>query len=510
MHLTQLAGEHGDKPAIIMAESGLTLSYAELERQSNQIAHLFRSRGLRPGDHIAVLMENRPEFFPVVWAAQRSGLLYTPVNWHLSAAEAAYIVADCGARLLVSSSDLEELAAPAAAAAPALEGRLTVGSSVPGLESLADAIAPMAGTPVADEIEGNYMLYSSGTTGQPKGILPVLPRQPFGTGLNIDHTMKNAFGFSSDTVFLSTGPLYHGAPIGWSLGTIRNGGTAVVMERFDAVAALRLIGRHRVTHGQFVATMFVRMLKLPEAERSAFDTSSLRTVVHSAAPVSVQVKEQMIAWLGPILTEFYAGSEGNGFCLIDSPTWLSHRGSVGRPLVGEVHICSDDGDELPAGQIGTVWFSGTRRFSYHNDPAKTAGVYNDQGWSTLGDMGSVDADGFLYLADRRTDLILSGGVNIYPREIEDALALHPAVADIVVFGVPDEEMGQRVHAVVQPAIPGAGSPELASELINFCRSRIAHYKAPRAVSFEDDLPRLPSGNMLRRLLMDRYSSLPSA
>jgi acyl-CoA synthetase (AMP-forming)/AMP-acid ligase II len=280
------------------------------------------------------------------------------------------------------------------------------------------------------------------------------------------------------------------------------------MERFDAVRALELIERYRVTHGQFVATMFVRMVKLPQAERSAFDTSSLRLVVHSAAPVSVEVKEQMIAWLGPILSEFYAGSEGNGFCLIDSPAWLEHKGSVGKPIAGEVHICSDDGDELPADAIGTVWFSGTRRFSYHNDPAKTAGAYNDKGWSTLGDMGSLDPEGYLYLADRRTDLILSGGVNIYPREIEEALALHPAVADIVVFGLPDEEMGQRVHAVVQPAAPGSGTPALAAELIAFCRSRIAHYKAPRSVSFEDELPRLPSGKMLRRLLMDRYRAVP--
>ena len=457
-------------------------------------------------------MENRPEFFPVVWAAQRSGLLYTPVNWHLSAAEAAYIVADCGACLLVSSGDLEELAAAAAASAPGpARSADRRPAPWPGWSRWPDAAAPMPGhAGRRTSCEGYYMLYSSGTTGQPKGILPALTGQPFGTGLNIDATMKNAFGFSPDTVFLCTGPLYHGAPIGWSLGTIRNGGTAVVMERFDAVQALRLIERHRVTHGQFVATMFVRMLKLPEAERAAFDTASLRLVVHTAAPVAVEVKEAMIAWLGPILTEFYAGSEGNGFCLIDSPTWLGHRGSVGKPILGEVHICDDDGEELPAGQIGTVWFSGTRRFSYHNDPAKTAGVYNDQGWSTLGDMGSVDAEGFLYLADRRTDLILSGGVNIYPREIEDALALHPAVADIVVFGVPDDEMGQRVHAVVQPAVPGAGSPELATELINFCRSRIAHYKAPRAVSFEDELPRLPSGKMLRRLLMDRYRALSSA
>jgi len=507
MHLTQLAREHGDKPAIIMAESGTTLSYADLERQSNQIAHLFRARGLRPGDHIAVLMENRPEFFPVVWAAQRSGLLYTPVNWHLSASEAAYIAADCGARLLVSSSGLEELAAAAAAAsAPALRGRLTVGPPVPGVESLADAAAPMPDTPVPDELEGYYMLYSSGTTGRPKGILPALTGQPFGTGLNIDHTMQNVFGFSPATVYLCPGPLYHGAPIGWSLGTIRNGGTAIVMERFDAARALRLIDRYRVTHGQFVPTMFVRMLKLPEAERAGFDLSSLELVVTAAAPISVQVKEQMIDWLGPIMTEFYAGSEGNGFCVIDSATWLRHKGSVGRPIVGQAHICADDGEELPIGQTGTIWFSGTRRFSYHNDPEKTAGAYNDQGWSTLGDMGHLDAEGYLYLADRRTDLILSGGVNIYPREIEDALALHPAVGDIVVLGIPDEEMGQRVHAVVQPAVPGAGSPALARELIDFCRSRIAHYKAPASVSFEAELPRTPSGKMLRRLLMDRYHS----
>jgi acyl-CoA synthetase (AMP-forming)/AMP-acid ligase II len=365
-------------------------------------------------------------------------------------------------------------------------------------------MAPMPETPVADELEGYYMLYSSGTTGRPKGILPALTGQPFGTGLNIDHTMKNVFGFSSGTVYLCPGPLYHGAPIGWSLGTIRNGGTAIVMERFDAASALSLIERYRVTHGQFVPTMFVRMLKLPEATRTAFDLSSLQLVVTAAAPISVQVKEQMIDWLGPIMTEFYAGSEGNGFCVIDSATWLRHKGSVGKPIVGQAHICSDDGEELPAGQTGTVWFSGTRRFSYHNDPAKTAGAHNDKGWSTLGDMGHLDAEGYLYLADRRTDLILSGGVNIYPREIEDALALHPAVADIVVLGIPDEEMGQRVHAVVQPAVPGAGTPELASELIDFCRSRIAHYKAPRSVSFEDELPRLPSGKMLRRLLMDRH------
>jgi acyl-CoA synthetase (AMP-forming)/AMP-acid ligase II len=495
VNLTDLARSLDGKPAVIMGGSGERMSYAELERRSNQVGHLFRSRGLRPGDHIAVLMSNGLDLFPVVWAAQRTGLLYTLVNWHLSGDEAAYIVADCGARLLVSSDDLEDLAAAAAGSAE----RLTA-------SELVVSAAALPGTPVPGEVEGYYMFYSSGTTGRPKGIMPELTGQPFGTGLNIDSMMRSAFGFSEASVYLSTGPLYHAAPLGWSIGTIRNGGTVVVMERFDAEQALALIGRYQVTHGQFVPTMFVRMLKLPPATRSGFDVSSLRVVVHAAAPVSVEVKERMIDWFGPTLSEYYAGSEGTGFCMIDTPAWLTHKGSVGRPLRGEVHICSDDGTELPAGSTGTIWFSGTQRFEYHNDPAKTASAYNERGWNTLGDMGYVDDEGYLYLADRRTDLILSGGVNIYPREIEDVLALHPAVADVAVFGVPDEEMGQRVHAVVQPAVAGSGSPSLGDELIGYCRSRIAHYKAPRSVSFASELPRTPSGKMLRRVLVDQYRS----
>jgi long-chain acyl-CoA synthetase len=509
MHLSTLAATHGDKPAVIMGGNGATMSYRELEEQSNRVAQLFRSRGLRPGDHVAVLLRNQIEVFPVIWGAQRAGLLHTSVNWHLTAAEAAYIVQDCGARMLISAAELEDLAA-GAAASPALESRVTVGD-VEGQQSLADAVADLPATPIADEIEGGYMWYSSGTTGRPKGILPKLAGAPFGTGNALDSSMGTAFGFGPDTVYLCPGPLYHAAPLAWTIGTIRNGGTAVVMERFDARAALELIERYRVTHAQFVPTMFVRMLKLDEAERTAFDHSSLRMAIHAAAPCPIDVKQRMIDWWGPILLEYYAGSEGNGMCLIDSATWAQRRGSVGVPVNCKVHVCDADGAELGPNEVGTIWFEAEGvGFTYHNDPDKTAAAYNDRGWSTLGDLGHLDEDGFLYLSDRRSDLIISGGVNIYPREVEDVLVLHPAVADVAVIGLPDEEMGQRVHAVVQPADPDVDAEALAAELLTFVRDRIAHFKAPRSISIEPEFPRLPSGKVLRRVLLERMTAEPAS
>jgi acyl-CoA synthetase (AMP-forming)/AMP-acid ligase II len=367
-------------------------------------------------------------------------------------------------------------------------------------ERLEDAIADLPATPIDDEAEGNYMLYSSGTTGRPKGILPTLTGQPFGAGLGIDYLMGTAFGFGPDSVYLSPGPLYHAAPLGWTLGTVRNGGTAIVMEKFDAEHTLRLIDEFRVTHAQFVPTMFVRMLKLPGDTRDRYDVSSLRLAVHAAAPCPVEVKQRMIEWFGPTLTEFYSGSEGTGFFMINTPEWLGHRGSVGKAVRGVVHICDDDGNELPPGEVGAVWFSDIQRFEYLGDAAKTAEAFNDKGWNTLGDLGHVDEDGYLYLSARRSDLILSGGVNIYPQEIEDALTLHPAVFDVAVIGLPDEDMGQRVHAVVQPAPGVTPGPDLERELIDYCRDKVAHYKAPRSIAF-GEVPRLPSGKILRRALM---------
>jgi long-chain acyl-CoA synthetase len=429
MDLSLRAAQQPDKAAVI-APTGETMSYAELEAASNRIAHLLRSLGLRRGDHIAIVSENRLDLFPTLWAAQRTGLFYTPVNWHLTADEAAYVVENCDASVLLVSATLAELAA----ALPSVPHRLSFGGPLPAYVALEPLAANLPVTPVEDQTEGSPMLYSSGTTGRPKGILPAMPEAPFGAGLRFDHLMQDSFGFDSSTVYLSPGPLYHAAPLGWSLGAIRAGGTTVITDGFDPELVLRLIEQHRVTHAQFVPTMFVRMLKLPDDVRTRYDLTSVRLVIHAAAPCPVDVKRAMIAWVGPILMEFYSGSEGNCFFMIDSASWLQHPGSVGRPVMGSVHVCDDAGQELPTGEVGQLWFGGTQPFEYYGDPEKTQAAYDGRGWSTLGDLGHVDDDGFLYISDRRTDLILSGGVNIYPREIEVSLVLHSSVADVAVIG----------------------------------------------------------------------------
>ena len=511
VHLSRLAERHPDKPAVIEAATGAVTTYRELDEASLRLARLLNDRGLAPGDHAALFMENRSEYFVAAWACQRSGLYWTPVNHHLTVEEAAYIVRDCGARALVASAGLGAPAWEIANDAPDVTVRLIGGDGDPpdGFQNLAEAIKPYPADARDDEREGYYMFYSSGTTGRPKGILPALTGKPFGTGLAIDRTLPALFGFGLDTVYLCPAPLYHAAPTGWTLGTMRNGGTVVLMDRFDPEQALILIERHKVTHAQFVPTMLIRMLKLPEETRARRDVSSLRTVVHAAAPCPVEVKRRIIEWFGPVVYEYYSGSEGNCFFFIDSEDWLAHPGSVGKPTFGTVHILDDEGRELPAGEIGTVWFEGAPSFRYHNDPDKTAGAYNDRGWSTLGDMGRLDADGYLYLVDRRVDLILSGGVNIYPQEIENVLTVHPAVADAAVVGAPDPEMGQRVRAIVQPADPGAAGPELEEALIAHCREHLAGYKCPRTVEFTAELPRTPTGKLLRRLLADPPSTAES-
>jgi acyl-CoA synthetase (AMP-forming)/AMP-acid ligase II len=362
---------------------------------------------------------------------------------------------------------------------------------------LSDVSGADAADAVPDEHDGGWMFYSSGTTGRPKGILPPLPPAVLGAPSFLTQMLTGLFGFSADTVYLSPAPLYHASPAGWTTGTHRLGGTVVVMERFDPVELLAAVERHRVTHVQLVPTHMIRLLELPESVRRGFDLSSLERVVHAAAPCPVDVKRACIDWLGPIVHEYYSGSEGAGFCTIGPEEWLAHPGSVGRSMTGAIHILGDDREELPMGEEGEVWFETSRTFAYHRDPEKTAAAWDPRGWSWLGDIGRVDDEGYLYLTDRASHMIISGGVNIYPREAEDVLVAHPAVADVAVVGTPDPDMGEQVTAFVQ-LHDGAHATE--PELVEWCRARLSHFKCPREVRFVDQLPRLPTGKLLKRLL----------
>jgi acyl-CoA synthetase (AMP-forming)/AMP-acid ligase II len=501
-HPSRFAEEAPDRPAVVMAGDGRVLTYAELEDRSRRVAHLLGSYGLEPGGHVAVLLENRPEFFEAVWGALRLGLHVTPINWHLTAAEAAYIVEDCGASVLVASAAQAEVVERTAGGGAALTGRVAVGGDLPGFEPYEDLLAAQPGSRPHGECEGGWMFYSSGTTGRPKGVKPAQIGGPLGAPSAFTLMVQGLYGGDASSVYLSPAPLYHAAPAGWTNAFQRIGATTVIAERFDPVAVLEAIERHRVTHVQFVPTHLVRLTKLPEEVRSRYDLSSLRYVVHAAAPCPPEVKRAAIEWLGPLVHEYYSGSEGVGFCAIGPEEWLAHPGSVGRSLLGPVHIVGPDGDEVPVGDEGEVWFETPVRFEYHGDPAKTAAAFDAHGWSTLGDVGRVDGDGYLYLTDRVSNMIITGGVNVYPREVEDVLVVHPAVADVAVIGVPDPDMGEAVRAVVQRAEVTGGAPgdELAAELIALCRDRIAHFKCPTSVVFVDDLPRLPSGKLVKRML----------
>ncbi|GAA3041861.1 acyl-CoA synthetase [Streptosporangium longisporum] len=489
-----------------MAESGRVVTYRELDEQSNRLAHLFRSAGLRPGDHIAFMLENHPLFLAVAWAAHRSGLYYTAISSRLKTEELAYIVDNCEAQVFISSAALADVAASVTDLTPRVKLRLMLDGTAPGFEPYESAVAARPATPVEDECQGADMLYSSGTTGRPKGVKPALSAVPLDTPGPLLQLIQFLFAPSADSVYLSTAPLYHAAPLRYSMSFQRLGATIVVMERFDPEQALALIERHRVTHSQWVPTMFIKMLKLPDETRARYDLSSLACAIHAAAPCPVPVKERMIDWWGPIVHEYYAGTEGNGFLYVGSKDWLEHKGTVGRPLLGVVHICDEEGNELPPREHGTVYFSDGPQFVYHGDEAKTMSSRDPlgRGWTTLGDIGYVDEEGFLYLTDRRSYMIICGGVNVYPQEAENVLSVHPKVADVAVFGVPDEELGEQVKAVVQPASMDMAGPELEAELIEYCQAHLAVYKCPRSVDFRDGLPRHPTGKLYKRLLRDEY------
>jgi long-chain acyl-CoA synthetase len=504
LHPCHHAKTQPDKPAYIMAGSGETVTYRDLDRRSNQGAQLLRKIGLGRGDVVALMMDNNARYFEICFAAQRSGLLYVAMSSRLTAGEAEYILQDCGAKAFIVSTALAEQAKGLAAGAAKALKRFSVGGTLPGYEPWADAAAAMPETPIADESAGRDMLYSSGTTGRPKGVKPELTSEAIDAVSPWLALAKGLYGMGPDTVYLSPAPLYHAAPLRYNMTVMRFGGTSVIMEHFDPETALGLIGRHKITHAQWVPTMFVRMLKLPEATRRKFDVSSLKYAIHAAAPCPIPVKEQMIAWWGPIIYEYYGGTEGNGYVACNSAEWLAHKGTVGRAKLGEIRILGEDGKPLPTRQEGTIYFANGPTFEYHNDPKKTAESRTPEGWSTLGDVGYVDEEGYLYLTDRKAYMIISGGVNIYPQEAENLLITHPKVADVAVIGVPDEEFGEAVKAVVQPADMAEAGPALAEELIGFCRASLSPIKCPKSIDFDPELPRHPTGKLYKRLIRDRY------
>ena len=497
MTLAYWAARQPDRPAIISPHGDRT--YAELNAEANRLARALRLQGLRPGDGIAALVSNRAEFATTLAAAQRTGLRFTPINWHLTGDEAGYIVENCEAKAFVGDARFATVAAESASRAPRTTTRLAVGGEVDGFEPFDRVIADESGDDLNDPVLGTTMSYTSGTTGRPKGV----HRPP----VEVRRSSYPSFGYRpGESVHLCTGPLYHTAPLAFSLiGPLAGGAGIVVMDGWSADETLRLIAAHRITHSHMVPTMFHRLLSLPEDVRAQADVSSLQLVVHGAAPCPVATKRAMIDWWGPVLLEYYAATEGSG-TIVTSQDWLTKPGTVGKPRDPDhVRILDPDGDPLPAGEVGTVYLRAPERgrFDYFKDPEKTASSYRG-GYFTMGDVGYLDDDGYLYLTDRSVDLIISGGVNVYPAEVEEALLSHPAVGDAAVIGVPDAEWGESVLAVVEPQPGREASDELAAELIEHCRRQLAHFKCPRRVDFVERLPRADSGKLYKRRLREEY------
>jgi long-chain acyl-CoA synthetase len=495
------------QPAFIMASTGEAVTYRDLEARCNRLAHLFRNRGLRRLDHYAIFMENNSRYLEACGAGERSGLYFTCVNSYLTAGELAYILNNSKSRILITSAGKLDIAREAIKEAPGVE--LCIVADAEGeserIIGLDEATKGLPRTPIADESIGTAMLYSSGTTGRPKGILRPLPEQPPAQQLPMFDFLQKLWQYREGMIYLSPAPLYHSAPQAAVNLTIRVGGTVIIMEKFDPERYLELIEKWGITHTQIVPTMFSRMLKLPEEVRNRHDLSSLEIAIHAAAPCPALVKDDMIRWWGPIIQEYYGATEGLGFTACNSAEWLAHRGTVGKVLLGDLHILDQNMQECPTGTAGTVWFKTASPFEYFNDPERTIEARSPDGsMSTVGDVGYVDADGYLYLTDRATFMIISGGVNIYPQECENLLITHPKIADAAVFGIPNADLGEEVKAVVQP-MPGIEPCQaLVDELIAFCSQSLSRQKVPRSIDFEDELPRLPTGKLYKRLLRDRY------
>ncbi len=507
MHPCVHARNTPHKPAIIVAETGTVITYQQLDAASNRVAQMFRNQGLKAGDVVAFMLENTPDYFSLTWGAQRAGLYYVCMSSRLTADESDYIIENSGAQMLVLSASLGD----AAAALTTTVDRYALGGDLPGCTRWEDVVANMPDTPIADERAGLDMLYSSGTTGRPKGVKSALPEDPAIDATNVLVALAmGLYRFAPDSIYLCPAPLYHAAPLRWSMTVHKIGGTVVLMKKFDPEAALSHIQTYHITCSQWVPTHFVRMLKLPEEVRNRYDLSSLNCAIHAAAPCPVPVKEAMINWWGPVIEEYYGGSEGNGLTHINSDAWMTHKGSVGKAVYGILHVCDDDGNDLPPRKEGLVYFEGATNFEYHGDPDKTASTRNKQGWSTLGDVGWMDEDGYLYLTDRKSFMIISGGVNIYPQEIENHLVTHPRVQDVAVIGGPHDEMGEEVIAVIQPVDMADAGDALRDDLTAYAREKLSGVKIPRRIDFLEQLPRHDTGKLYKRLLRDQYWAKPDA
>lgn len=495
-----------ERPAFVMADSGVTVTYREYEQRVNQLAHLLRDKGLKPFDHFSIFMENNERYLECCGAGERSGLYYTCINSYLQDEELAYILQNSESKILIISAAKLDVARAAVNDCPAIELVLVVGAEADSehYQNYEQAVASYPVESIGDECLGTSMLYSSGTTGRPKGILRPLEHQPPSTPLPLYDFLMGLWHYREDMVYLSPAPLYHSAPQAAVGLTIRMGGTVIIMERFDPELYLELVPQFQVTHSQLVPTMFSRMLKLPEEVRARADVSSLEFAVHAAAPCPVKIKEAMIEWWGPIIHEYYGATEGLGFTALDSHEWLEHKGSVGKVLLGELHVLDEAGNECPPGVPGELWFKRASEFSYFNNDEKTRESSSADGsMSTVGDVGYVE-EGYLYLTDRSTFMIISGGVNIYPQETEDMLITHPKIMDAAVFGVPNEDLGEEVKAVVQVMDGIEADNKLVEELMAYCREHLSPQKCPRSIDFEAELPRLPTGKLYKRLLKDRY------
>ena len=504
MHPSNHIKNRSDHPAIIMASTGVTVTYAEMEARANQTAHFFRSKGLKQGDVIAICMDNSsPRFLDIAWAAQRSGLYYSCISTKFLTDEIRYILKDSEAKFLFGAPSLSDVLEPL----PSLHDGCqyyAVDGEIKGFENYQNAIGDMPITLLEDGTAGADMLYSSGTTGQPKGIKPALTGGPIDETTPFSFLLRDLFGMSEHSKYLSPAPLYHAAPLKWIMSVHNMGGTAIIMENWGDELCLKLIEKYKIDSAQFVPTHFVRMLKLPDEVKRRYDVSSLKTVAHAAAPCPVAVKESMFEWFGPIIHEYYSGTEGPGFCYIGPDDWLTHKGSVGRAAIGEIRICDDNGEVVEQGQQGNVYFEGGPPIAYHNAPEKLDEAVNKYGWGTMGDIGWVDPDGFLYLTDRKSFTIISGGVNVYPQEIENTIISHPDVMDVAVIGAPDPDFGERVVAIVQLIDPEQASDAMAQNITDFTSSSLSKIKTPKQVDFRAELPRHPNGKLYKRLLRDEY------